>query len=321
MRQMFLVLLTLVSSTTIADGAEVRTWKSADGKFEVRAKLVELVENPDGKVIVVIENEEGKKSRVPLKKLSGGDTSYIEGRKDRGAGMANIRLKRVRELPVAEEGPDVNSWKFESADAKAAVKKYQAAADTQMKEREKRLNRDRRNLERAFGKALTKATKAGQLDEAIRIREAIATLGEGHVAASKGSTRRKNKAAASGGAKRYKVLGSRLKTDMKLTIGTSLQSKNKRYELAMGSDGNLRLYKLPDRIMLWASSTGGKGPVYCKMQADGNFVMLIERSGTCVWATMTHLHPRSTLLVQDNGDVVIYNLNNQPVWRTATQGR
>ena len=194
----FLICFALLTSlaalfATAAEGAELRTWKSADGQFEVRAKLIELVENPDGKVVVVIENEAGKESRVPLQKLSSEDKGYVEGRKDRDAGIADIKLKIVRELAVEDEGPDFDEWKFESAEAKAAVKKYRTAASTRMKESEKRLNKDRRNLKRSLDKALVKATKAGKLDEAILIREAIAALGEGHVAAGKGSAGKKNR--------------------------------------------------------------------------------------------------------------------------------
>jgi hypothetical protein len=51
---------------------EMRTWSSADGKFTVEARLVEVL---DGQP--VLRNADGRRLRVPLEKLSEADRQYV----------------------------------------------------------------------------------------------------------------------------------------------------------------------------------------------------------------------------------------------------
>lgn len=64
----------LVAAFSQAFDDEPRTWKSADGKFEVTATLVEKTSTH-----VVLKKEDGKEIRVPLAQLSTDDRTYLKG--------------------------------------------------------------------------------------------------------------------------------------------------------------------------------------------------------------------------------------------------
>lgn len=53
------------------------------------------------------------------------------------------------------------------------------------------------------------------------------------------------------------------------------------------------------------------------MQDDGNLVLYLEVSGAATWASNTNGNPGSFLVVQDDGNVVIYKPNH-PIWATGT---
>lgn len=61
-----------------------RTWKSANGKFEIDAKLLKIEGDK-----VVLEKSDGNQITVPLDKLSPVDQGYIEGRRSSSLGGEN----------------------------------------------------------------------------------------------------------------------------------------------------------------------------------------------------------------------------------------
>jgi hypothetical protein len=56
---------------------------------------------------------------------------------------------------------------------------------------------------------------------------------------------------------------------------------------------------------LWASNTNGTSPNFVVMQGDGNLV-IYDANGTPVWASNTSGHPGAYLIVQSDGNVVVY---------------
>lgn len=54
------------------------------------------------------------------------------------------------------------------------------------------------------------------------------------------------------------------------------------------------------------------------IQNDGNLVMY--RGGKPTWSTGTHGNPNAVLVMQMDGNLVIYNQNNSPIWHTSTHG-
>ncbi len=108
------------------------------------------------------------------------------------------------------------------------------------------------------------------------------------------------------------VLRDRLDAGRALTVGQSIVSSNSRYRLVYQGDGNLVLYDDVDRVVPWASNTGGTSPSQALMQSDGNFVIYTAPSGVA-WATGTSNSSGAYLQLQNDSNLVIYH-NGQPIW-------
>jgi hypothetical protein len=89
-----------------------------------------------------------------------------------------------------------------------------------------------------------------------------------------------------------------------LNPGQGISSANGHYTFVYQSDGNLVLYVDHPSRPIWASGTNGKSAGTCIMQNDGNLVN-IDAFGHPIWSSDTH-DPGSRLVVQDDGDVVVY---------------
>ena len=108
-----------------------------------------------------------------------------------------------------------------------------------------------------------------------------------------------------------------LTADQKISVGGSVLSCDRRFELVLGGDGNLVLYQ--GSAALWASNTAGKTDAAALMQGDGNFV-IYDSSGKPVWSSGTAGNAGAGLTVQDDGNVVIYSSGGVALWSTGTAG-
>ncbi len=93
----------------------------------------------------------------------------------------------------------------------------------------------------------------------------------------------------------------------------SIRSANGRFSLIYQRDGNLVLYGPAG--WLWQSGTAGTPGAICIMQGDGNLV-IYDWNNQWIWDSETDHNPGSRLLVQDNGMVAIYDPSNKLVWST-----
>ena len=105
-----------------------------------------------------------------------------------------------------------------------------------------------------------------------------------------------------------------------LRRGMEVRSSDGRYRFVMQNDGNLVLYG-PSGRALWATSfrTGSwRSQEYVIFQADGNLVTY--GGGRAIWSSGT---PGSgaRFVVQNDGNLVIYNGSNRAVWSSGTAGR
>jgi len=111
-------------------------------------------------------------------------------------------------------------------------------------------------------------------------------------------------------------------------------------DLVLQGDSNLVLYDTSGNA-IWSSSTTGMGGNHVSLQDDGNLV-IYTGSTIPVWSTQTgaysfpdrlwnnqYLYPGQQLLspahhfrviLQTDGNLVVYNQNNQPEWSTGTTG-
>jgi hypothetical protein len=104
----------------------------------------------------------------------------------------------------------------------------------------------------------------------------------------------------------------------------ALASPDGRYTLVYQGDGNLVLYKEDlgapggsGRVYQWDSATDGRPAGGLVMQDDGN-VVIYGPDGQSLWATGTEGHPGASLVVQDDGNLVVYDADGSPVWASDT---
>jgi len=102
-----------------------------------------------------------------------------------------------------------------------------------------------------------------------------------------------------------------------LRAGDRVTSQDGRYVLIYQGDGNLVLYG--NGTPLWHTGTHGTRPGYVMLQHDGNFV-LYDASQRPLWSTggATIGHSDAWLIVQNDGNVVIYSGGGVPLWDTGT---
>lgn len=112
----------------------------------------------------------------------------------------------------------------------------------------------------------------------------------------------------------------RILVNQGITAGASLKSANGNFVLTLQLDGNLVLYgPSPCFQALWASNTVGHFNVWdLVMQSEGNLVVYDAHSKP-YFATNTVGKGGSFMVVQDDGNVVMYNSQGtQAIWSTGT---
>jgi peptidoglycan hydrolase-like protein with peptidoglycan-binding domain len=97
----------------------------------------------------------------------------------------------------------------------------------------------------------------------------------------------------------------------------SVRSCDGRFELKFQSDGNLVIYQ--GGSALWGSGTNGAGGDRVIMQEDGNLV-IYKSTGQAVWASGTSgsSNHHANLAVQNDGNVVIYRTGGGVAWASNT---
>lgn len=94
-----------------------------------------------------------------------------------------------------------------------------------------------------------------------------------------------------------------------------LASCDDRFSLNLQGDGNLVLRE--GATALWASATSGQPTAELILQSDGNLV-LYSVTGTPLWSSATFGNPGDRLVVQNDGNLVIYSSANAPLWSSGT---
>jgi len=108
-----------------------------------------------------------------------------------------------------------------------------------------------------------------------------------------------------------------------LRIGQELLAVNKQHSFKFQLDGDLVVYDNATGRSLWSSNTKGSQADHLVMQDDGNLV-LYTKAGSPVWQSMTgSTQGDYFLLLQDGGNLVIlrgkpYSGNVAPIWATNT---
>ncbi len=101
--------------------------------------------------------------------------------------------------------------------------------------------------------------------------------------------------------------------------GQRISTADKKYFLALQTDGNLVLYNSVSKKAIWATTTHGVNVSFLALQTDGNLV-LYRDDNQPVWSSRTNGRAASKLNMQPDGNLVLYTQDNRPVWATATVG-
>lgn len=144
----------------------------------------------------------------------------------------------------------------------------------------------------------------------------VQTLNDGAIQTSKSFNL--NLSAPTGGATLADGSGTASVAEMGeiiLRAGQSIASPDGRFLLLMQYDGNLVLYG-PDGPM-WLTGTHGGNDRWMIMQADGNLVVY-NGANQPLWGTWTQGNPGARLFVQNDGNLVIYNTSNAVLWHANT---
>ena len=103
-----------------------------------------------------------------------------------------------------------------------------------------------------------------------------------------------------------------LSVNGELRTNQYIASENGRYRLYLQGDGNIVLRDQQSGAALWSTGTHGKGGTRLVMQSDGNFV-LYSSSGSAVWASGTNGTGASRVVINNDGSLAIYSGDNA-VW-------
>jgi hypothetical protein len=117
---------------------------------------------------------------------------------------------------------------------------------------------------------------------------------------------------------RFALANTNIPAGKKLRAGQSVASSNGKVILQMQGDGNLILLWTRDngtRVPVWNSRTNDENST-AEMQGDGNFVIYAPGHKS-VWSTRTHRNPGSVLVVQNDGNLVLYK-DRRPLWSSGT---
>lgn len=98
-----------------------------------------------------------------------------------------------------------------------------------------------------------------------------------------------------------------------LGAGEYLESTNAAYRCYFQGDGNLVLRNFPSMTVRWASGTNGKGGTRLVMQSDGNLV-IYRSDNKPVWASNTVGSGAARLTLGDSGTLGIYNSAGGLIW-------
>jgi len=176
LRRIAAAVLLAVSTTT---EAPARTWTSATGTFQVEAELIE--KGTDG--TVVLKRKDGVTLKTKLEKLSKVDQEYVRQWKPSGDEKHGDDLFGGEAPDVADGvvSPEEKSafGKIKSVSAQSAIQAYE--------KREKELKETYTAKQKEYGQklaglleeALKEATAAGDLDDALVLRNAIVALRRG----------------------------------------------------------------------------------------------------------------------------------------------
>jgi hypothetical protein len=99
-------------------------------------------------------------------------------------------------------------------------------------------------------------------------------------------------------------------------VGVPLVSPNGIYYCYFQADGNLVVYDRSNarNNAIWNSETSGHTITNCILQCDGSFVLYNNTTVVCHSHSFCGRYPPYWIQMQDDGNLVIYNVRKQAIW-------
>jgi hypothetical protein len=98
-----------------------------------------------------------------------------------------------------------------------------------------------------------------------------------------------------------------------LLSGDEIFSARGRFVLTYRPDGNLVFTDTDVRTTLWSTNTAGTAPGQVVLQDDGNLVVY-DAAGTFRWASGTAGNPLAYLQLDDDGGLAIHSEDGRKLW-------
>jgi Protein of unknown function (DUF4241) len=115
---------------------------------------------------------------------------------------------------------------------------------------------------------------------------------------------------------RSHAAGAHMRVGQTLSRRQTLTSHSGEFILAYQDDGNLVLYPYDQDRAVWASNTHFTSVGECVLQEDGNLVVY-DREGRAVWASGTNGSPAIRLTVRDGGFLTLESAAGEILWSTG----
>ena len=242
-----------------ASEAAARTWNSASGVFKIEAELIE--KRADG--TVVLKRTDGATIQTKAEKLSKADQDYIRqwtpgGEAANGGEVPKAEDAAENSGSALSAGAAAAVAKIKSAEAKAAVKEYEGAEKKLSAAQAAKQKEYREKLAGMLEDGLKEATTAGNLDDALAIRNAIKALGTGEEPVLAGAGAKTRPAPEE--AKARPVPDSK-KNRLDYPVGTWT---------IFYTNGAARTYRFVGKTALWLDNQGIRGQMYVQ---DGNLLL------------------------------------------------
>jgi hypothetical protein len=106
-------------------------------------------------------------------------------------------------------------------------------------------------------------------------------------------------------------------TGQVLRAGQSRTSVDKRYTVHQQGDGNLVVLRNATRTVLWSSQTGAHPGAYTVLAGS---LVTFDRNGKQLFATGPTSFDNNTVIMQNDGNLVIVRPDNSPIWGSNSHG-
>lgn len=106
---------------------------------------------------------------------------------------------------------------------------------------------------------------------------------------------------------------SEIHVGQRLNIGSSLISDNQLYRLDVQTDGNVTIYHTRKDRIVWSTNTYGLNTTHLILQYDGNLV-IYDTNHKGLWVSRTYGSKSQRLKLLNNGKLAILSTDGKQIW-------